>query len=246
MNGRLFSALLGVGLLVAAMEAVGRLGLAGEALPPLSQIIGDASEPGMRRILGRAVGATLESSVRGLLIGTVAALVLGAVGHLVVQLRTGLDRLSVLVASLPLPALGPLFIASFGAKGTPTMIAALGAGFAMFVAGTAGLLSVSAAQQDVFTALGSTRRARLRLLEIPTAIPWFLDGLALGGPAAVLGATIGEWFGAPRGLGVLVVSALQNVQTTLLWAAALAITLLSLVAYAVPAMLGGIAVRRFR
>lgn len=246
MKRRFISMLLGVGLLLAAMEVAGRLDLAGGAFPPLSQVIGDASKPGMRRMLGRAVGATLDSSVRGLLIGTSAALVLAVVGHVVVQLRTGLDRLSVLVASLPLPALGPLFIASFGGHGTPTMIAALGAGFAMFVTVTAGLLSVSAPQHDVFTALGSTRRSRLRLLEIPTAIPWFLDGLALSGPAAVLGATIGEWFGAPRGLGILVVSALQNVQTTLLWTAALAITLLSLVAYAVPAMLGGIAVRRFR
>ncbi|MEU6222880.1 ABC transporter permease subunit [Streptomyces sp. NPDC047042] len=246
MNGRVLSALTGVAVLLAVMESAGRLGLAGSSFPPLSEVVGDASQPMTRMLLGRAVDATLGSSLEGLLIGSAAGLLLAALGHLIAQLSTGLDRLSVLVASLPLPALGPLFIASFGAQNTPVVIAALGAGFGMFVAVTSGLSSVSRTQQDVFTALGGTRATRLRLLELPTAVPWLLDGLALGGPAAVLGATIGEWFGASRGLGVVVISSLQNVQTTLLWAAALAITLLSLVAYAIPSALRGVAVRRYR
>ena len=42
---------------------------------------------------------------------------------------------------------------------------------------------------------------------------------------------LGEWFGAPRGIGVLIVSAMQNYQIELLWAAALLSAVLSMLTY---------------
>ena len=42
---------------------------------------------------------------------------------------------------------------------------------------------------------------------------------------------LGEWFGAPRGLGVLIVSAMQNYQIELLWAAALLAAGMSMIAF---------------
>jgi NitT/TauT family transport system permease protein len=72
-----------------------------------------------------------------------------------------------------------------------------------------------------------------------------IDGLALAAPAAVLGAVVGEWFGAPRGLGVLLVSSMQNFQTDLMWAAALSAAVISLTAYAALAGLRVAAARRF-
>jgi NitT/TauT family transport system permease protein len=72
-----------------------------------------------------------------------------------------------------------------------------------------------------------------------------LDGLTLAAPAAVLGAVIGEWFGAPRGLGILLVSSMQNFQIELLWAAALTSALVSLAAYLVLTGLRSLATGRF-
>jgi NitT/TauT family transport system permease protein len=80
---------------------------------------------------------------------------------------------------------------------------------------------------------------------VPQAIPAFFDGLTLAAPAAVLGATIGEWFGAPMGLGLVLVSAMQNYQMALLWSAALAATIMSLAAYLLFVQLQRVAVRRF-
>ena len=68
-------------------------------------------------------------------------------------------------------------------------------------------------------------------LQLPAAIPGMADGLRLAAPAAILGAVLGEWFGAPRGLGVLIVSAMQNYQIELLWAAALLAALMSMIAF---------------
>ena len=65
----------------------------------------------------------------------------------------------------------------------------------------------------------------------PNALPSFIDGLKLVTSAAVLGAILGEWFGAPAGLGVLIVSSMQNFQITLLWSAAFLGTAMSAAGY---------------
>src|SRR2546429_7093112 len=46
--------------------------------------------------------------------------------------------------------------------------------------------------------------------------------LSLHDALPIFGAVIGEWFGARRGIGVLLVSSMQNLQVEQLWAAALA------------------------
>jgi ABC-type nitrate/sulfonate/bicarbonate transport system permease component len=97
----------------------------------------------------------------------------------------------------------------------------------------------------VFAVLGAGRSTTLLRLLLPAGLPLIVDGLTLAAPAAVLGAVIGEWFGARRGVGVLLVSAMQNVQIPLLWAAALAAAALSLLAYLLLVGLRGLVNRRF-
>jgi NitT/TauT family transport system permease protein len=160
-------------------------------------------------------------------------------------LRQGLDRFAAILNAVPTIALAPLLITTVGRQSTPAVIAALSVGFVMFVSMTSGFANTSAAHRDLFTVFGSGRLQRLGRLELPRAVPAFFDGLTLAAPAAVLGATIGEWFGAPMGLGLLIVSAMQNYQMPLLWSAALAATLLSLAAYLVLVQVQRLAVRRF-
>src|SRR3970282_1481552 len=52
--------------------------------------------------------------------------------------------------------------------------------------------------------LRATRRQVLLTLEIPAALPSIFGGLRIGVTLAVVGAIVGEWAGAERGLGVLV------------------------------------------
>jgi NitT/TauT family transport system permease protein len=61
----------------------------------------------------------------------------------------------------------------------------------------------------------------------------------------VLGAVIGEWFGARRGIGVLLVSSMQNMQVNQLWAAALTAAAVSLLAYVVLVAVRDVVNRRF-
>jgi NitT/TauT family transport system permease protein len=52
--------------------------------------------------------------------------------------------------------------------------------------------------------LRATRWQVLRHLEAPAALPQILGGMRVGVTLAVIGAIVGEWAGADRGLGVLI------------------------------------------
>ena len=64
-------------------------------------------------------------------------------------------------------------------------------------------------------------------------------------PAALIGAIIGEWFGAPRGLGILIINAMQNFQIVLLWCAVLLAVGASLLIYGLLTLLERAAYARF-
>jgi NitT/TauT family transport system permease protein len=51
--------------------------------------------------------------------------------------------------------------------------------------------------------------------------------------SSMIGAIVGEWFGAPSGLGVVVLNSMQNFQVPLLWATVIVIAVITLCAYGV-------------
>jgi ABC-type nitrate/sulfonate/bicarbonate transport system permease component len=228
-----------------ASQLIGQFELAGKAWPPLTDIAAYVSTPSGASLVWRNLLVTLTAAAQGFAVGTIVAFTGATLALVVPILRAGLDRFAAILNAVPTIALAPLLITTAGREGTPAVIAALSVGFVMFVSMTSGFANASAAQHDLFTVFGSNRLRRLSMLELPRAVPAFLDGLALAAPAAILGATIGEWFGAPQGIGLLLVSAMQNYQMTLLWAAALAATTSSLVAYLVLLQIQRLAVRRF-
>jgi NitT/TauT family transport system permease protein len=100
-------------------------------------------------------------------------------------------------------------------------------------------------QRELFSALGASRLARFGRLALPSALPALIDGLRSAAPSAVVGAIIGEWFAAERGLGPMLVAAMENYAIEQLWATALAGALLSIAAYVVLGALRGAVAARF-
>lgn len=221
----------GMAAFVALWEVAGRNEWLGRTFVPLSDVADAVLSEQRRDTLLGAFVATAGSAAWGLLIGVTVALGAAMLAVATPPLKPGLDRLAAAVHALPLIAMAPLFIVTLGRDRTAAAIAAMGAGFAMFVAATSAFESARPSHHDVLTVLGSGRVKRFRSLQLPAALPGLVDGLRLAAPAAIIGAVIGEWFGAPRGLGVLIVSAMQNFQIPLLWAAALLAAMLSMIVY---------------
>ena len=238
--------ILGALILILASEIVGRLGLAGKAWPApsvaISSVLGNKLSSAL---LFRSLGATLVSAGTGLLVGSLVGVAVGFLGFLLPVLRAGLDQTASILNTIPLVALAPLLITLVGPQGMSVLTAALGSGFAMFVATASGLLAVSQTHSDFFKVSGSSRLQHIIRLSLPSAVPSLLGGLTLAGSGAVMGAVLGEWFGAPTGLGVLMISSMQNFQVNLLFVVALTAALVSLLAFYTMVLVQKIVGRRF-
>ena len=236
---------LGIALFLALWEAIGRLGLAGISWPPLSAVLEMLTDESRRPLFRRALGATLESTGWGYAWGTVAGLLLATLAHLVPPLRRGSDRLAAVMNSVPSIALGPIFLVLLSRDSTPAAVSSIHVFFIVFVSVTSGLQRASDAHRDPFSVLGADRRKRFMRLELPAALPALASGLRLAWPAALIGAIIGEWFGAPRGIGILIINAMQNFQIVLLWCAVLLAVGASLLFYGLLTLLERAAYARF-
>jgi ABC-type nitrate/sulfonate/bicarbonate transport system permease component len=126
--------------------------------------------------------------------------------------------MAVLVNALPVIALGPVLIITAGRQGTPAALASVPVFFLLYTSTAAGLR-------------GATRWQRLAKLESIAALPSMLSGMKIAAGSAMIGAIVGEWFGAPAGLGVVVLNSMQNFQIPLLWATVIVIAAITLASY---------------
>jgi len=183
-------------------------------------------------LFGRAAAASFTSVAIGYLCGASGGLFLALASHLIAPVRPGLDRLVAVIHAIPSIALAPLLIVLASADATPPIISGLGVGYIFYVAATSGLATASASHRDLFAVLGASRLSVTLRLDLPSALPAIASAMKLSVPIAFIGAIIGEWFGASRGLGLLIVSAMQNFQIPLLWSAVLITAVASLAMFA--------------
>ena len=117
-------------------------------------------------------------------------------------------------------------------------LSSLGVIFTTLVATTFGLRSADPVTLNVVHVLGGGAASKLWRVRVMAALPSVFAGLQVAAPAAVLGATVGEFMGAERGLGVLITGALASLETTRVWTVAVLATLLSGGGYAAMGWLG--------
>jgi NitT/TauT family transport system permease protein len=232
--------------LLAIWELTARAGVLGPEWPPLSSVFAYAFAPDHAALLADAAGRTGREALTGYVAGTLAGCLLALSSALVPPLAPGLERFAAIVNGIPVVAVGSLCAVSFPPSVNPAIVAALATFFIAFVATVAGLDSPSTSHRALFATLGAARGATFALLELPAALPAVTDGLRASAPIAIVGAIIGEWFASDRGLGPILVNAMQNYQVDLLWSAALSGAALAASAYLVLGALAAAAARRFR
>ncbi len=174
--------------------------------------------PGPLAVATRFVGAWTDGTIAPHLGATLVAIALGfTVGAgLAVVVGYALARSAVverllspyLVAAAgdadPRPRAAVRAVVRAGACSGKVVICALIVFFPVAVATMVGIRSVDARLLELGRALRATRRQVLTTLEIPAAMPSILGGMRVGVTLAVVGAIVGEWAGAERGLGVLI------------------------------------------
>jgi ABC-type nitrate/sulfonate/bicarbonate transport system permease component len=238
-------ALVQLGLLL-SWQLLAHSGVLGLTIPPPSSIVQVYLQPRFGALLYRSTLATLSSAAIGLLSGAFLGTVTAVVAYLLPPLRPGLDRLAVTINAIPAVVLGPIFILLASRELTPALLAAISVFFLMYVAVASGLRSASDRLGAMMTTFGARRWERLLYLDLPGAAPSFLSGVKVSVTAAMIGAIVGEWFGAPAGLGIVILNTMENFEIPLMWAAVLLVAMISLAGYGAAYMAERWAERRFQ
>ncbi len=186
----------------------------------------------------RHTAATLTEVVAGLALGLLAAL---SLGYLLAKSRTAERMLSpFIVASqaIPVVAIAPLLIIWFGpGQLSKVLISALIVFFPVLVNTVVGVRAVPEDLHDLMRSLRATRWQVFTQLEVPAALPVLLGGLKVGATLSVIGAVVGEFLGADRGLGLLINVARGLYDTALVFVAVFMLVAMALTFYTAVALL---------
>lgn len=217
-----------VSVLVLWELAVRVLGVAPVFVPPPSLVLADiAAAP-----LWFAEQTAYTTFIT--LAGFASAAVFGILFAIVVVEWPLLDRalfpLFIALNSVPKVAVAPLFIIWFGTGDEPKVaISFLVAVFAIVVDTVLGLRSVPADTLDLARALRGSRLKVLLKIKLYCALPHIFAGLKVTMSLALVGAIVGEFVSAQRGLGYVILTAQGMFDTPRVFAAILILAVLGVV-----------------
>jgi NitT/TauT family transport system permease protein len=175
---------------------------------------------------------TLSEILLGFIGGSALGIGLGSLVALAPLVQRVLNPYIIASQAMPKLALAPLFVIWCGFGIAPkALIAALIAFFPLFENTLTGLSAVDTDTLDLFRMLGASRWQVFRKLLLPNAVPYLFAGLRVAIVLSVVGAVVGEYIGANKGLGALIMASQGMMDTTLMFAVFIVLTLVGIVLY---------------
>lgn len=152
--------------------------------------------------LYRDLWVTMTETFLGYFGGAVLGVIVGLVLSRLETLAKILDPFIVAVNGIPRVALAPLFIIWFGIDiKSKIVLASTLVFFITFYNTFAGIRGVEPAFKNVARVMGAGERQIFLKVILPAASPWIITGLKMSLPFALIGAIIGEFMAASKGLG---------------------------------------------
>src|SRR5918999_1946016 len=134
---------------------------------------------------------------------------------------------------IPKIAIAPILIVWFGFGPEPKVIlAVLIAFFPVVVSGVAGLRSIDPELLELSSTMGAGRWKTFAKLRFPASLPHLFAGLKVAATLAVVGAVVGEFVGADKGLGYVLLLASGNLNAPLLFADLILMSIIGIVLFA--------------
>lgn len=173
--------------------------------------------PGPFVVAERFVEAVVDGTFRPHLVTTLGEILVGfavgaaaaiPTGYVLARSRLANRVLSpylVAAQAVPILALAPLVALWFGTGLlSRSVIVALVVFFPVAISTMIAVRGIDRRLLEMARTYRVTRRQRIRLVEIPAALPGIVGGLRIGITLAVVGAIVAEWTGGEVGLGVLI------------------------------------------
>lgn len=175
---------------------------------------------------------TLLAAGSGLIAAVILALGLGMIMEFSPWVKQGIYPLIVVSQTIPIISIAPLFIIWLGFGLLPkVVVVALICFFPVAVSTVEGMNAADPDMVNLLRVMGSSRWQIIKLVRLPAALPSFFAGLKIAGTYAVMGAIIGEWLGATKGIGVFMTRASYAYQLDKVLAAIIIISLVSLLIF---------------
>jgi len=190
-------------LVVAAVligwEAAVRIGEVPHYLVPAPSLVAETLWRDLPSLLP-SLWFTLKITVGALVLAVAGGVLLAALFALSRPLETALFPLAIVLQVTPIVAIAPLILIYVESTTAALLICAFIVAFFPILANTVvGLRSADAGLRDLFTLYGASRWQRLRLLLVPSALPYFLAGLRIAGGLALIGAVVAEFAAGAAG-----------------------------------------------
>lgn len=213
------AALFGITLLVLWEGLVRGLGVSPIILPGPS-VIGPKILGSLPILWADFVQTVVKGALTGFAIGTLAAFVTAIAIDRSPFLQKGLLPIGNFVSALPIVGLAPVLVMWFGfdwqSKAAVVVVMVF---FPLLVNMVAGLQSTDRLHRDLMATYSASYTQRLVKLRLPSALPFFFNGLKIAATLALIGAIVAEFFGSPIvGMGFRISTEVGKLGLDMVWA----------------------------
>jgi NitT/TauT family transport system permease protein len=182
--------------------------------------------------LAYAAYITAEEILYGFLLSAVVGMLVALVIVRFERFGKAVYPLMVLFQNVPKIALAPLFILWFGYNLEPKiLLIVVMAFFPISLNMLVGLRSADPNLIALMRSVGASRNEILRRVQIPNSLPYLMAGMKVGITLSVIGAIVGEFAGASAGLGYMIQFASTQMETALVFAALVEVSVLGMLFY---------------
>ncbi len=196
-------------------------------LPPLSQIVETAIVGARDRYIPNG-WITLQEIIYGFLMGVSVGLILGVAVFHSETIKDAVLPLIISSQAIPTLAIAPILVIWFGFGMLPkVLIAAIIVFFPVFVNTFAGFNSIDRDSINLMDSLGASKWQIFWKVRTPGAAPYIFTGLKIAATISPIGAIVGEWVGASKGLGPVMIAANAGFKTSIVFAAILYLALMA-------------------
>lgn len=221
-------------ILVAWQFAGPLLGVPAYIMPPPAAVAQKLAAD-WRLLLDNAWPTAVESGL-GFLAGNAAAILVAVAFVYSRALRAAYFPVILAFNTIPILALAPIVVLMFGLGMLPkVIISGVICFFPTLVNMIRGLTLATASELELMSVLSASPAEVFWRLRAPRSLPLLFASLKIAAATAVVGAIVGEWIGANKGLGALIIQSTFNYQSDRLYAAVLISSALALAFFAMVA-----------
>lgn len=165
-------------------------------------------------------GITMFEAIVGYIIANIIGFIVAVIFVHSKTIEKGFYPYAIALKTTPIIAMAPLLVLWFGTGIASKIVAAAVICFFPILVNTVkGLRSISDDALDLFKSYSASKWQIFTKLRLPNSLPYIFSALKISTGLAVVGAIVGEFVGASKGIGYVILVSSYHLETTRMFAA---------------------------